>query len=160
LTARDGSGLLVTEELVRAVRTESVVALMSWFGVSHNTVYAWRKAFGVEQWGTEGSKRLHQQLSQAGGATVRGKPQPKEMIRKRLLTRKAFGSRSGGRCWGEQAWKQEELSLLGTLPDDEVAARFGRTVNAVWVKRTWRFYCRQSGAGGRLLHDAERRRSG
>jgi hypothetical protein len=58
------------------------------------------------------------------------------MIRKRLLTRKAYGSRSSGRPWGEQAWKREELDLLGTLPDAEVAARIGRTVNAVRVKRT------------------------
>jgi hypothetical protein len=33
-------------------------------------------------------------------------------------------------------WQQDELALLGTLPDDEVAPRIGRTVNAVRVKRT------------------------
>jgi hypothetical protein len=49
---RGGSGLLVIEELVRVLRNESVVALMHWFGVSGNTVCAWRKAFGVAQWGT------------------------------------------------------------------------------------------------------------
>jgi hypothetical protein len=40
---------------------------------------------------------LHQQLSQAGGDATRGKPQPQEQIRKRLLIRKAFGSRPGNR---------------------------------------------------------------
>jgi hypothetical protein len=132
---KGGSGLLVTEELVRPVRTESVVALMYWFGVSHNTVCAWRKAFGVEQWGTEGSKRLHRQASQAGGDATRGKPQPKELVRERLLTRKAY--RSGhGQPWLEVAWQVHELVLLGTLPDADVAARIGRSTNAVRVKRT------------------------
>jgi hypothetical protein len=50
-----GSGLLVTEELVRAIRTESGKALQHWFGVSDHTVLSWRKAFGVPGWGTEGS---------------------------------------------------------------------------------------------------------
>src|SRR5262249_31675142 len=58
-----GSGLLVTEELVRAVRSESAVAIKCWFGVSTNAVWNWRRAFGVTQWGTEGSRRLHQALS-------------------------------------------------------------------------------------------------
>jgi hypothetical protein len=54
---------------------------------------------------------------------------------KRLRTRKERGARPGNR-WGDDSWKQEELALLGTLPDDEVAARIGRTTNAVRVKRT------------------------
>jgi hypothetical protein len=32
-------------------------------------------------------------------------------------------------------WTDEELALLGALPDAEVAARIGRTANAVRVKR-------------------------
>jgi hypothetical protein len=109
---------------------------MHWFGVSHNTVCAWRKAFGVEQWGTEGSKRLQLQNSAAGADAIRGKRQPKRMIRLRILTRKAYCSRSGRRWSAEEVWQPEELALLGTLPDDEVAARIGRTTNAVRIKRT------------------------
>jgi hypothetical protein len=32
-------------------------------------------------------------------------------------------------------WTDEELALLGTLPDAEFAARIGRTLTAVRVKR-------------------------
>jgi hypothetical protein len=67
------------EELVRAVRTESVVALMYWFGVSHNTVCLWRRTLGVGQWETAGSKRLHLQNSAACADALRGKRQPKGM---------------------------------------------------------------------------------
>jgi hypothetical protein len=66
-----GSGLLVTEELVRAIRTESAAALKHWWGVSARTVWAWRVAFGVRQWGTKGSMLLHQEISQRGGAALR-----------------------------------------------------------------------------------------
>jgi hypothetical protein len=37
-----GSGLLVDEELARAVRHESAAAVGHWWRVSHNTVRAWR----------------------------------------------------------------------------------------------------------------------
>src|SRR5262249_28077575 len=50
-----GSGLLVDEELARAVRRESSLAIQHWWGVSPHTVWSWRRAFGVAQWGTEGS---------------------------------------------------------------------------------------------------------
>jgi hypothetical protein len=42
-----GSGLLVTDELVRAVKSESSLALQHWFGIKPETVWRWRKAFGV-----------------------------------------------------------------------------------------------------------------
>src|SRR5579871_2338999 len=54
-----GSGLLVDEELLRAIRTESALALQHWWGVSDGTTTRWRRAFDVEQWGTEGSRILH-----------------------------------------------------------------------------------------------------
>jgi hypothetical protein len=66
-----GSGLLVTEELVRAIRTESAAALKHWWGVSARTVWAWRVTFGVHQWGTEGSRMLHLEISKRGGAALR-----------------------------------------------------------------------------------------
>jgi hypothetical protein len=65
--------LLVNVELLRAIRTESEVAISYWFGVATDTVRKWRRAFGVKQWGTEGSlddslkqsRRLVQQYSEA-----------------------------------------------------------------------------------------------
>jgi hypothetical protein len=35
-------------------------------------------------------------------------------------------------------WTMEELMLLGTMPDEDVAARIGRTVGAVRRQRTIR----------------------
>src|SRR5262245_16611373 len=42
-----GSGLLVDEELARAVRTESAAAVIFWFGVTAGVVWRWRKALGA-----------------------------------------------------------------------------------------------------------------
>ncbi|HJZ59958.1 MAG TPA: hypothetical protein VKE74_33760, partial [Gemmataceae bacterium] len=67
-----GSGLLIDETLARAVRTESVVALKHWFGVSGNAVWKWRRAFGVGQWGTPGSRRLLDQTIHAANESWRG----------------------------------------------------------------------------------------
>src|SRR6516225_6234835 len=51
---------------VRAFRTESSVAVQYWWGVREGTVWRWRKAFGISRLGTEGSRWLHQVLSEAG----------------------------------------------------------------------------------------------
>jgi hypothetical protein len=85
--------------------------------------------------GTEGSRRLHQALSDLGDAKVRGKRLPKQLVELRLATRKENGSLRQPDRWGEKKWQQWELDLLGTAPDAELAARFGRTVTAVRVKR-------------------------
>jgi hypothetical protein len=44
-----GFGLLSDEELLRAIRTESGLALRHWWGVSEGTATHWRDAFGIGQ---------------------------------------------------------------------------------------------------------------
>jgi hypothetical protein len=75
--------MLVDDELLRAIRTESAEAIKYWFGVSTCTVWSWRKAFGISQWGTEGSRRLHQALSETGAAVLRDKPLSSEQVEQR-----------------------------------------------------------------------------
>src|ERR1700689_1905722 len=55
-----GSGLLVDEELARAVRNESAAALMHWWGTSANAVKNWRKALGVIRTDNRRTHRLIQ----------------------------------------------------------------------------------------------------
>src|SRR5262249_12034090 len=135
LGVRGGSGLLVTEELVRAVRSESSAGIQFWFGVTETTVWRWRKAFGVSRVGTEGSRRLHQALSETGAGRLRGKKLSKALVERRLAIRKEKGSLCQPDRWGQKHWAQWQLELLGTAPDRELAVRFGRTVTAVRVMR-------------------------
>jgi hypothetical protein len=44
--------------------------------------------------------------------------------------------------WAKTGWQQWQLDLLGTAPDAELAARFGRSRSAVRAKR-WRLGRRQ-----------------
>src|SRR5262249_40379222 len=53
-----GSGLLVDEELARAVRHESAAAVCFWWGVTAGVVWRWRQALGVSRKENEGSQRL------------------------------------------------------------------------------------------------------
>jgi hypothetical protein len=58
---RGGSGLLVDEELARAITHESAAALMYWWGITGSTAARWRTALGVlGLTGTEGTRRLVQ----------------------------------------------------------------------------------------------------
>jgi hypothetical protein len=66
---------------------------------------------------------------------VRGRKRTDEEERRRLATRRRNGVRPPRPREGD--WTAEELALLGTLPDAEVAARTGRTEAAVRAKR-WR----------------------
>jgi hypothetical protein len=49
-----GSGLLVDDELARAVRHESAAAVMHWWGSSMGAVCRWREALGVTRRDNEG----------------------------------------------------------------------------------------------------------
>src|SRR5262245_37896279 len=52
------SGLLVDEELARAVRHESCAAVVHWWGINQTTVINWRRSLGVTRTNNEGTHRL------------------------------------------------------------------------------------------------------
>jgi hypothetical protein len=134
---RGGCGLLVDEELARAVRSESAAAVMFWWGASKKAVWHWRKTLGVGRMDSEGSRRLIQAAAELGGAARRERGLTDEERHaasergKRLNLGRYLVPGYQGR-W----WTKKELNLLGKLPDEEVAARIGRTKHAVRVRRT------------------------
>jgi hypothetical protein len=138
LGVRGGSGLLVEEELARAVRRESAAAIMYWFGVSCSTVWLWRKALGVEgRAGTDCSCRLIQAAAEKGAAQLRGQPLPPEQVERRRRTARELNlGENLRRAARARAWPAGQLRLLGTAPDAELARRIGRSANAVRVMRT------------------------
>jgi hypothetical protein len=132
-----GSGLLVDEELARAVRHESAAAIKHWWGASQTAVYNWRRALGVTRTNNEGSHRLIQASAEAGGAVIHYRDisdkecdawsrRAKELNLGRFLKTGYHGP----------LWTEEQLALLGKEPDDVVAAKIGRTENGVRVMRT------------------------
>jgi hypothetical protein len=81
-----GSGILLDEELARAVRCESEAANCYWWGVCVDVVWRWRKALGVGLMDSEGSRRLILDASQQGAAQCRGKQLPPEQVERRRQT--------------------------------------------------------------------------
>ncbi len=130
---------MVDEELKRAILSESAEALKYWFGVGTKAVWAWRRAFGVPQFGTPGSSRLHRAASEKGAGRTRVKRLPAEQVerRRRTAVEKSL-SRFIQPCPspnGSRPWAPEELAMLGKVPDDELARRTGRSANGLSVKR-------------------------
>jgi hypothetical protein len=66
---------------------------------------------------------------------MRGRKLSKKLVERRIEVRRELGILRQPDRWGEQRWQPEELDLLGTAPDAELAARLGRTVTAVRVMR-------------------------
>jgi hypothetical protein len=131
-----GSGLVVEGELARAVCCESAAAIGYWWGVSKNTVTKYRQALGVTLKNNESTYRLLQANAalarevayQVGISEDERTRRSKRMYRLqlwRMPRRVGFG----------RAWAPEEVALLGTLPDPEVARRTGRTAGSVHGKR-------------------------
>jgi hypothetical protein len=136
LGQRGGSGLLVDKELVRAIKTESADALSHWFGVSSGVVWRWRKWQGIEHYGTPGSEKLHEQICKKGADAVRGKQFSDERCDAQAERSKKLGLHPPNR-WTEEngAWTKDELTILGTEKDAEIAELIGRTTIAVRCKR-------------------------
>jgi hypothetical protein len=123
---RCGRGLLIDDELARAIRHESAMAVAYWWGVHLSTVIHWRKALGVTRTNNEGTHRLIlgniAQTLEARFGKVHGRS------RRRGVS--PFPAR------GHPAvWTPDEVALLGTLSDAEVAQKIGRSQSAVLKKR-------------------------
>jgi hypothetical protein len=135
-TGGAGSGLLVEEELARAICSESATALAYWWGVNRETVWRWRRAFGVGRAGTEGSRRLIQVgAAKAAESLRRHQWSDEERERRRQRVKALNLARNLKAGYHGPWWTEQELALLGKLPDEEVAARTGRTPDAVRRKR-------------------------
>jgi hypothetical protein len=131
-----GSGLLLDEELARAVRHESAAAVMYWWGASHGAVERWRRALGVGRTDNEGSHRLICAAAEQGAAELRGKELPPEQVERRRQTALDLDlARHLQTGYHGDWWSDEEVALLGTVPDEEVARRTGRTPDACRSKR-------------------------
>jgi hypothetical protein len=132
---RGRPGILVEEELARAVRGESALALIHHFGASQRVVWCWRTALGVGRL-TVGSKRLLQLNAEAGADAQRGVPRPDVAERmRRAHQQEDIARHIRGRFAGGRPWTPEEDALLGTMPDAELAERLGRSLNSVVVRR-------------------------
>jgi hypothetical protein len=142
--------------LADAVRREAALAVARWWGVSHAAVRRWRRALGVGAT-TEGTSRLKAAAAsrprslatpargreeakppEAGAkssAAKRGRPwgtpQSAEARAKISATHRRLGIRPPT---GGPPWTPEQDALLH-LPAEEVAARTGRSVMAVRVRR-------------------------
>jgi len=133
---RGGSGLLLDEELARVVRCESASAIAYWWRVSEGVVWRWRKALGVTRTNNEGSLLLIHAAAAAGGEAMRERGLSDEECDERSraavrLNLKQF-LRTG---YHGPRWTQEQLRLLGKKPDNVVAGKVGRSVNAVRIMR-------------------------
>jgi transposase-like protein len=134
---RSHPSLLVDEELARAIRQESAAAIRYRWGVCSGVVHRWRKAFGVGRTNCPGSQRLIRDASEQGASRLRGVKLPPEQVERRRRTAAELDlGRHLQPGYHGPRWTRAELALLGKLPDEEVAARVGRTPEAVRVKRT------------------------
>ena len=134
---RGGHGLLFDGDLIRAVRTESALALAYWWGVSSNVVWRWRKLLGIPRAGTEGSKLLIQAAAEKGAEAMQDREfTPAERKAKSRNARRLKLGQYLQPGYHGPLWTAEELALLGTLPDADVAVIVGKSANAVRVQRT------------------------
>ena len=72
LHQRGGSGVLVTEELVRAQRTEAAVGTTHWFGISNKSQHRIRRALGITGL-SGGFMRLLRAAGQMGADAMKAK---------------------------------------------------------------------------------------
>jgi hypothetical protein len=134
-TPQGGSGILVDEELARAIRHESAAALMHWWGVTAGVVWRWRKALGIGRARTEGSQRLIQDAATKGAAGVKAREYtPKERKAQSWRNRKLNLKRFLHLGNHGPLWTAEQVALLGTMPDDDLAAQLGKSINSVRLK--------------------------
>jgi hypothetical protein len=111
-------------------------------------VWRWRRALGVGRVDCPGSRRLIRAAAEQGGAVTRGAKLPPEQVERRRRT--ALEMNLGEHLvpgYHGNRWAAEELALLGTAGDEEVAAWIGRTREAVRLMRTRRGIARHGRRG-------------
>ena len=149
--------LIVCVDLVRALKTESVLAVAFHFGISRTLVSEYRSRLGIERF-TAGSQRLFwRSVNLARTDEARAKLSRHHEGRSDLMTSEAreklrqIQKRPKSEAWKQKMserwtrryavsgkpleWTEAELKLIGTRPDREVARLLGRTLSALKAKK-------------------------
>jgi hypothetical protein len=106
-------------------------------GVGVKTVWRWRRSLGVTRTNNPGTNALMRQASEKGASVVRGQQLSEEQVERRRRTALELNlGRMLRPGYHGPRWSEEQLGLLGTMMDEEVAQATGRSVNAVRVMRT------------------------
>ncbi len=107
-------GLLVDDELARAVKSEAGVAVAYWWGVNYDLVKRWRRSLAVTRRNNPGSCRVKLNCVLAAN-------------RARKHATDDF-----------HLWTNQEIALLGTASDKKIAKRIGRSYSTVQSIRNLR----------------------
>jgi hypothetical protein len=134
---RGGSGLWVNDTLVRAIRTESAVALKHWFRASQTAVYNWRVWAGVDgHFTTAGSQREQRKAARLGADATRGAefPEAEREARRVRAVKDNLIAHARRHRW-PAGWTADQDALLGTDTDQAVATKLNKTRAAVRARR-------------------------
>lgn len=149
--------LIVCGDLVRALKTESVLAVAFHFAISRGLVSEYRSRLNIERF-TAGSQRLFwRSVNLARTPEARAKLSRHHEGRSDLMTPEAreklrqIQKRPKSEAWKQKMserwqrrfavsgkpleWTEVELKLIGTRPDREVARLLGRSLSAVKGKK-------------------------
>jgi hypothetical protein len=99
--SRGQPGLVVDDELARALHNESRAAVAYWWGLARSTITRWRIRLGVNRYNA-GSKRLQLNNSEKGADAIRGVV---------LLTKR--WSVAGGQRWNRVLGRPTGMAVLG-----------------------------------------------
>jgi hypothetical protein len=130
-------GAACRRQVAGGLPCSGALACRHWWGVSEGVVIRWRKALGVDRVNCPGSQRLVRAASAKGADHYRGKKLPPEQVERRRRTARELGLRRHLRPGYNLGpwWSPAEVRLLGKLPDEDVAAKVGRSPDAVRQKR-------------------------
>jgi len=149
--------LIVCGDLVRALKTESCLAVCFHFGILPQMVSEYRRRLGIERL-TAGSTRLFwRSVKLARSDEARAKMSRQQENRKDLMSRedcarlREIQKRLKSEDWKDKVaemwqrryllfgkpdeWTEDELKLIGTLPDREVARLVKRSLQAFKAKK-------------------------
>jgi len=148
---------IVCGDLLRALRTESLAAVSFHFGICHSVISEYRQRLGIERL-TPGSMRLFRRtIDLARTPEARAKLSRHHEGRADTMTAEAREKLRGiqqrpksvewkqrmGERWKRRhallgrppPWKEEELRMIGTRPDREVAKVLNRSLSSVKGKK-------------------------
>jgi len=135
-TQGGGPGLIVEDELARALRSESAAAVSYWWGIGKTTVAKWRKALGVTKTNNEGTHRLVRAATEkALAVALETELSEDERERRREVMRSMRLWEVAPAVTFGKPWTPEDDAVLGTLRDAEAAERTGHTLDGVRDRR-------------------------